>query len=119
MVRASLLKSDLLMRTLGRPNREQIVSTRPLDLTTLEAMDLNNGGILDKRLAEGAQALLARAFATPSELVSYIWRAALSREPTPEELALAVATLGPQPEVGVTQDLLWSVLMLPEFQIIR
>jgi hypothetical protein len=119
MVRAALLKSDLLMRTLGRPNREQIVSTRPTDLTTLEAMDLNNGAILDARLAEGARALVDRGFATPGELAGYVWRAALSREPTPAELELAVAALGEKPAVAAIQDLLWGILMLPEFQIIR
>jgi len=119
MVRASLLKSDLLMRTLGRPNREQIVTTRPNDLATLEAMDLNNGTILDNRLAGGAKSLLARNFASSGDLATYIWRAALSREPTPEELQLAVSQLGPKPELGSVQDLLWGVVMLPEFQIIR
>jgi hypothetical protein len=119
MVRAALLKSDLLMRTLGRPNREQIVSTRPNDLTTLEAMDLNNGAILDKRLADGAQALLSRNFPHSSELVSYVWRASLSREPTPDELQLAVSLIGEKPGVSSIQDFLWGILMLPEFQIIR
>lgn len=119
MVRAALLKSDLLMRTLGRPNREQIVSTRPLDLTTLEAMDLNNGAILNSRLAEGAKALLARPFANPAELASAVWRAALSREPTAAELGLAVEALGAQPAAATVQDFLWGILMLPEFQIIR
>ena len=46
MVRAALLKSDFLMRTLGRPNRDQIVSMRPNELTTLEAIDLANGEVL-------------------------------------------------------------------------
>jgi hypothetical protein len=119
MVRASLMKSDLLMRTLGRPNREQIVSTRPDDLTTLEAMDLNNGSILDERLAEGAQALLSRGFASPRELAIYVWRSALTRDPSPAELQLILNLLGRQPEVADVQDFLWSILMMPEFQIIR
>ena len=119
MVRAALLQSDLLMRTLGRPNREQIVTTRPVDLTTLEAMDLNNGAILDSRLAEGAQALVARKFATSAALASYLWQAALAREPGADELQAAVALLGETPAVTSIQDLLWGVLMLPEFQIIR
>ena len=119
MVRAALMKSDLLMRTLGRPNREQIVSTRPDDLTTLEAMDLNNGEILDKRLAEGAASLLERKFSSSAELAGHVWLAALSRQPTTEELDLAVSSLGPKPDVRSTQDFLWSILMLPEFQIIR
>lgn len=119
MVRASLLKSDLLMRTLGRPNREQIVSTRPNDLATLEAMDLNNGAILDARLAEGAKALLDRKFPNSTALASYVWQAALARNPTPDELRLALVLLGNQPGVTATQDFLWGILMLPEFQIVR
>mgnify|MGYP000673945034 CR=1 FL=1 len=119
MVRAALLKSDLLMRTLGRPNREQIVTTRPSDLATLEAMDLNNGAILDKRLAEGARSLLARNPGSSSALATYVWRAALSREPTAEELELAVSLLGEKPEAAAVQDFLWGIFMLPEFQIVR
>jgi hypothetical protein len=119
MVRAALLKSDLLMRTLGRPNREQIVSTRPNELATLEAMDLNNGAILDKRLAEGAANLLARHRGSSADLATYVWRAALSRDPTPAELQLAVSMLGEKPGVAATQDFLWGVFMLPEFQIVR
>ncbi len=119
MVRAALLKSDLLMRTLGRPNREQIVSTRPNDLATLEAMDLNNGAILDQRLADGARSLLARSFESTAVLASYVWQAALSRDPTPDELQLAVSMLGEKPQAAAIQDFLWGVFMLPEFQIVR
>ncbi|MCA9023074.1 MAG: hypothetical protein KDA74_23155, partial [Planctomycetaceae bacterium] len=42
MIRASLLKNTALMKSLGRPMREQIVSMRPSQLTTLEAIDLSN-----------------------------------------------------------------------------
>lgn len=119
MVRAALLKSDLLMRTLGRPNREQIVTTRPDDLTTLEAMDLNNGAILDQRLVEGAQSLLKMNFPSSAALASYVWKSALSREPTGDELQLALSLLGTKPDATAIQDFLWGVLMLPEFQIIR
>lgn len=119
MVRASLLKSDPLMRTLGRPNREQIVTTRPEDLTTLEAMDLNNGTILNTRLAEGANALLAKNFPSPTDLATYLWRSSLSRDPTTQEMEIVLSELGEKPTATVVQDLLWSILMMPEFQIIR
>src|SRR5262249_46643465 len=36
-IRAALVHADGLMRSLGRPNREQVVTTRPDQLTTLEA----------------------------------------------------------------------------------
>lgn len=118
-VRAALLKSDLLMRTLGRPNREQIVSTRPNELTTLEAMDLNNGAILDQRLGEGADRLLQAGFGSADEMARHVWVAALSREPTEDERRLARDLLGDKPAREAVQDFLWGIFMLPEFQIVR
>ena len=57
-VRAALVKADPLMRSLGRPNREQVVTTRGDVLTTLQALDLSNGQILADTLARGAANLL-------------------------------------------------------------
>jgi Protein of unknown function (DUF1553) len=120
MVRASLLKSDPFMRALGRPNREQIVSMRPNDLTTLEAMDLNNGQILTARLADGADALLkSRPWTNSQELVNWLYAYAYSRPPTAEELAIAIEALDPKPTASSLQDLLWAMLVQPEFQMVR
>lgn len=118
MVRASLLKSDFLMRTLGRPNRDQIVSTRPNDLTTLEAIDLANGSILAETIAKGAQRLLAEDRGG-SDLITPLYRHALSRNPTATELATARELLGEKPTQQGLEDLLWAVCMLPEFQLVR
>jgi len=52
-VRASLVRSNLLMRALGRPNREQVVTTRPDKLSTLQAINLANGEILSTTLPAG------------------------------------------------------------------
>ena len=49
--RAALLTCDLLMRSLGRPNRDQVVTTRPDDLSTLQALDLTNGPDMTKLMA--------------------------------------------------------------------
>lgn len=119
MVRASLLKSDFLMRTLGRPNRDQIVSVRPNDLSTLEAIDLSNGQILADLLARGAKNLAAKEWASPDSLVKWLYEFALCRAPTPDELKLAREALGPKPAEPAVQDLLWAVVMLPEFQLVR
>ena len=120
MVRASLLKSDPFMRALGRPNREQIVSMRPNDLTTLEAMDLNNGQILTARLAEGAEAVLkSRPWTSRQELVNWLYAYAYSRPPTAAESAIALEALGPKPTAASLQDLLWAMLVQPEFQMVR
>ena len=117
--RASLMKCDLLQRALGRPNREQIVSMRPEDLTTLEALDLANGPALAGALASGATRLLARKWDSPDALTNWLYIFAVSRPPSPHELSGARELLGPALNAQGIEDLLWAVCMLPEFQIIR
>ena len=124
MVRASLVKADFLMRSLGRPNRDQIVSMRPTELTTLEAMDLSNGQTLAEWLQRGAvrwhQQLQNEGNSTSSQdLVDQLFLFALSRHPRPEELTTINAMIGPSLEVSDMEDLLWAVIMLPDFQYIR
>ena len=107
-VRASLVKSNLLMRALGRPNREQVVTTRPAELSTLQALELNNGKEFVALLEAGAR---NRPDLTPAQ----IYREALGRNPTAREQQIANQILKTQ---GVA-DLLWITFMLPEFQIVR
>jgi hypothetical protein len=119
-VRASLVPADLLMRSLGRPNREQVVTTRPDEFSTLEALDLANGEILANTLARGAANLLAAdPGATPDRLAEAVFASALCRRPTSDELAAARNLLGPAPTAESLADLLWAVVMLPEFQLVR
>ncbi len=116
MIRASLMKADFLMRTLGRPNRDQIVSMRPNDLTTLEAIDLANGKILADSIAIGAKRLLESA---KGDFITPLYRHALCRDPSPAELATAKELTGAVPTQQSLEDLLWALCMLPEFQMVR
>jgi len=118
-VRASLVKSDFLMRSLGRPNREQVVTTRPAQLTTLQAIDLSNGDILADLLQNGATNLQKRDFKDASTFVNWLYEYALSRPPSASELDAAVAFAGEEPDAQALEDLLWAVLMMPEFQMVR
>jgi hypothetical protein len=119
-VRASLMTSDALMRSLGRPNREQVVTTRPDQLTTLQAIDLANGKELAALLTRGATALRkAHPKATAAELTETVYRRALCRKPTTEEAQVAGEILGEKMSDDGVADLLWAVFMLPEFQLIR
>lgn len=119
-VRASLVKGTQLMRTLGRPNREQVVTTRPSELTTLEALELSNGEPLSELLRAGAEKLLAkRAGETPEVICRELFLAALSREPASEELARLVELAGQPVTPDGLADALWCLVMLPEFQIVR
>jgi len=119
MVRASLLKSDFLMRSLGRPNRDQVVSVRPLELTTLEAIDLSNGEALANMLRKGAQQLSQREWESPQLFVSWLFQFTLSREPTETELSTLAEALGPEMPTEAMEDVLWAVFMLPEFQLVH
>ncbi len=118
--RAALVNADALMRSLGRPNREQVVTTRPDQLTTLQALDLSNGQPLADTLARGAQDWLkARPKATADALIDELYLRALCRRPTPEEMATAREIAGPAVTPDGLADLFWTVFMLPEFQLIR
>ena len=119
MVRSSLLKTNLLLRSLGRPNREQIVSMRPSELTTLEALDLSNGQILTDLLAKGAQKMAAQHWASVDALVDHLYNFALSRKPSPGEAAAMRESFGDKVTPQGIQDALWAICMMPEFQYVR
>ena len=119
MVRASLVKATPLMAALGRPNREQVVTSRPSDLTTLEAILLANEQSLADEIAKGGNRILAEHGPDPDRVASWIFTAALSRPPTADEAAVARDLLGAAPTAESVADCLWSVVMLPEFQFVR
>lgn len=120
MVRATLVDCDSLMRSLGRPNREQVVTTRPEQLSTLQALDLANGQVMANLLARGAANMLkASPMATREAIVDRLYQTALSRRPTPGEAEAAAALLGTKPTAESIADLTWAIIMLPEFQLVR
>jgi cytochrome c553 len=119
-VRATLVDCDALMRSLGRPNREQVVTTRPDQLSTLQALDLANGQILSETLARGAANMLkADPKASADTIAERVFLRALGRKPTADELAAARGLIGEKPSTDGVADLLWAVVMLPEFQLVR
>ena len=113
-VRAALVKNDFLMRSLGRPHRDQVVTTRPSELTTLQAIDLANGEMFASYMKAGANKLKDHL-----ELTTWLYEFAFSRQPTPAEAEVIEEVLdGPNKALSV-EDLLWLVFMQPEFQMIR
>jgi hypothetical protein len=119
-VRASLVKGTDLMRTLGRPNREQVVTTRPAEITTLEALELSNGQSLADLLEAGARKLLeTHAGLSTEDLCRLLVRDALSRDPTDAELSRLREIAGGKLDAAGLADVLWCIVMLPEFQLVR
>jgi mono/diheme cytochrome c family protein len=117
-VRASLVAADPLMVALGRPNREQVVTTRPAVATTLQALEMTNGETLADILKRGAQSLLADPATDADKLIPALYEKALGRKPTTAELKLARELVGQPAQLAGVEDLLWTVTMLPEFQLI-
>jgi hypothetical protein len=119
LMRAALTRADALQSSLGRSNREQVVTTRPTQFTTLEAITLSNGPRFAELLARGAEITNARHQQSPEKLAEWLFRAALAREATASEVELGKNMLGEQMTRQTTEDLLWTVFMLPEFHLIR
>src|ERR1044071_2335797 len=93
-VRAALVNSDPLMTALGRPNREQVVTTRPGAATTLQALELTNGATLARLLERGAERVVHERPKSNREWVVTLYERALARKPTQAELRLAEEMVG-------------------------
>ena len=113
MVRSSLLKSDFLMRSLGRPNRDQIVSSRPNELTTLEAIDLSNNETVALALAKGGQRLADHDWQNRDELIRHLFASTLTRFPDDSENSAARNAIADDVTPEQIEDLLWALCMTP------
>jgi mono/diheme cytochrome c family protein len=117
-LRAVWVKNDALMTALGRPNRERVVTNRYSPATMLQALELTNGRTLSNLLQQGAAGWAGQPNATADDLIDRIYQRALNRHPMDKELSIAREMLGsPIRKEGIA-DLLWSLAMLPEFQLI-
>jgi hypothetical protein len=117
-VRSSLVSADPLATALGRPNREQVTSVRPQLATTLQMLELTNGGTLARLLKQGAEKLASENPNASNTVVDQVFRQGLGRQPTPTEARLAAELLGSPVRPEGVEDLVWSLAMLPEFQLI-
>jgi mono/diheme cytochrome c family protein len=118
--RSSLVAADPLMTALGRPNREQIITVRQATATTLQALELTNGVTLAAVLKRAAADLLAaNPAAAATTLIDTVYQQMITRQPTAAEQAVAHRLVGNQVTSEGLEDLLWSLAMLPEFQLIH
>ncbi len=116
--RAALVVADPLMTALGRPNREQVVTVRQSMATTLQALELTNGGTLAAFLKRGAESVLKGGPVPTDALVASLYTYGLSRPPTTAERTMAERIVGSPATAEGVQDFLWALAMLPEFQLI-
>lgn len=112
-IRTAFVQRDSLQAVLGRPTRDQVVTSRPDQLTTLEAINLANGPELAGLIREGSAKI--GKISDPKTWVTKTYEASLSRKPTASEMEVALILLGTDPQPEQVEDFLWSVFMLPEF----
>ena len=118
-LRAAFTLLDPLQAALGRPNRAQVVSSRPELVTTLEAITLANGPRLASLLDEAAKSLAPSAASSPDALLEGLYLAALCRVPTADERRIAQGLMGDPVTAEGLSDALWTLFMLPEFHYVQ
>ena len=86
--------------------------------TLLQALELTNGTTLDRIIGWNSKQLLSQEHKSPAGLVRSVYRRGLSREPSAKELRVLAGLVGSPATAEGVQDLLWAILMHPEFQLI-
>ena len=86
--------------------------------TMLQALELVNGTTLDAVLNRGAGQWIRDEQKQPQKIVKKAYRLAFGRNPSEAEQRTAISIVGSHPSIDGIHDLLWIVVMLPEFQLI-
>jgi uncharacterized membrane protein/mono/diheme cytochrome c family protein len=115
--RASLVKNDIFLTALGRPNRENVSTSRSSQANLLQALELTNGSTFNNVLQVGANKW-SEKYQNNVQIVNELYKMCLGRLPSEAELKNALDVLAASPDGESVQDLMWSVLLLPEFQLI-
>jgi mono/diheme cytochrome c family protein len=116
-VRCGLVPADFLAVALGRPDREQVVTCRAATATTLQAVELTNGATLANLLERAAFRFIDEPRSS-QQLVNLLYTRAFGRLPTLAEREMGMDLLGQPTRKEGVEDLLWTMAMLPEFQLI-
>ena len=117
--RASLVKQHPFMKTLGRPSREIVTTSREVQATLLQALELTNGEFFNNVLEKGAINWLNKSKNDQNKIVEQLYQKTLGRSPSQDEKNILMNILGDNPQKEQLQDIFWSVFILPEFQFIN
>jgi hypothetical protein len=116
--RAWQLENNRLMMMLGRPSRDVVVTSREQESTPLLALELINGAQLEELVDRAAAAQISES-GTSDEINGRIFRTLLGRDPSDRERLASNRVSGPKPNQETLSDLIWTIIMLPEFQLIQ
>lgn len=116
-VRASLVKQDEFMKTLGRPDRENVTSQRSTTSTLLQSLLLTNSSRFHDKISKAAESWLAEGHG-PMEAAEQLYQQALGRQPNKKERKALRKQLKHADPLEALEDIIWSIVLLPEFQLI-
>lgn len=116
--RAGLRNLDRLMRTLGRPKRDVVVTRRESTATTAQLIELSNGKPLADLMVRGGKAWGGAGHGS-GEIVDALFANAISRTPSEQEMKSARKVVGEPANAQGIEDLLWMLSLHPEFQLIH
>jgi hypothetical protein len=116
-VRSSMVKNDIFLTALGRPNRENVGAIRNSQSNLIQALEVTNGQVLNTRLQLGSEKWLS-ANLKKEKLTDSLFMNFLGRLPTVRERKATQSLLAEKPTQANIQDLVWALTLLPEFQLI-
>ncbi len=116
--RASLVKQDPFMKSLGRPTRENVATQRDVEATLLQALTLTNSEFFVEKLTIGAQNWFERLGDDPEHLIEELYRQLLGRNPSRKESRTILKRFRQNPNPEQVEDIIWALVNLPEFQFI-
>ena len=117
-VRASMVMLDPFMKALGRPTRENVTTVRDDRATLLQALELTNGDFFTQTIQYAASRWIEDSGGNNETIIREIYQRALGRAPTSKELSTAKKLIGEDLSQAGVEDFIWTVVMLPEFQLI-
>ncbi len=115
--RASLMKNDAFQTILGRPNRENVSTSRMSQANLLQALELTNGMLFNQTIKKAALSWKQK-YPDPELMVKEIYRNTLGRLPDTREANVARTALGKTPSSDEVEDFLWAIALHPSFQLI-
>ena len=79
---------------------------------------MTNSAFLHENIARGASIWMEKMGHDPDHMLDQLYLETLGREPTPEEKKLLLTQLDTESKLEGLQDIIWALIMLPEFQLI-
>ena len=105
------------MKTLGRPDRENVTSQRSTTSTLLQSLLLTNSSRFHDKISKAAESWLAEGHG-PMEAAEHLYQQALGRQPNKKERKALRKQLKHADPLEALEDIIWSIVLLPEFQLI-